>query len=71
MNLQNLQPSNCTKNISGCRAQLLGNTSLVECHEEDACRWSASLGHLKFCEHPSARLAASCSIQQHSIGWVN
>lgn len=52
----NLQPGNCTKNISDCRTQLLGGTCLVECHEEAACKWSVPFGHLKFCEHPSARL---------------
>lgn len=57
MSPENLELGNCTKDISGCRVQMLGNTSLMECHEKAVCQWSASFGHLKFCEHPSARLA--------------
>ena len=51
----NFQPNNSTKGISACRAQLLGGTCMIECHEEAACQWSVPLGYFKFCEHPSAR----------------
>ena len=58
MNQKNLQPNNFSNDISGCRAQLLGNNCLAECLEEAACQWSVSLGYLKFCEHPSVRMIA-------------
>lgn len=54
MSPEGLQPNNHMKDISNCRAQPLGNTCLVECHEEAACTWSVSFGYLKLCEHPPA-----------------
>lgn len=61
MSQKDSQPDNCIKDISSCRAQPLGDTSLVECHEETACTWLVFFGHLKLCEHPKASL----------IKWIN